>query len=558
MDFVNKAYAQIADLFRSMTPGTRIAAGLLLAVVVISLIYLFQYQAAGGDEYLLDGRPFSSSEMTAIETAFAQAGLKQSTIVGSRIRIPRGKKDVYLAALAESSALPADFSKYLDEAVASDSPFASSRSLELKRWNAKQKELALIISRIRGIQTATVQYDEETKHGLSRTKHKTAMVAVQSEGGSLDSDQIKAIKNVIASAYAGMDRQNITITDMTSGLSFGGALGPGGLSEDDSLYASHKQRYERDWKSKIVDQLSMIPGVVVGVNVELSPQTKKTTQTVKIDAKPVTISTSEFEKDSSTQPANPAGRPGAAPNGVGNQPVAVTTTTSGAETQANERRSEAQSVPGHEHVLEENAPLLPVSASAAIEVPASYYTRVWKVRNPAAAGQPEKAPDQVEITKIQLETKAWIEETVRNLLPKVEQGTNPYPHITVATYTDFPSTVAAEPTTMAQASTWFADNWRTLTMVAVGLVCLAILRSMVRSTAAAGPAAPVAAAVETGPRIAQVEEPLDDDSPEPAAALRRRFKSGDGTDLKAELRELVKENPDAAATILKSWIGEAA
>jgi hypothetical protein len=90
MDFVNKAYGQFTELLRSMSPGTRIAVGLLLVVIVVSLAYLFQYQVTAGDEYLLGGRPFSSSEMTAIEAAFAKAGLGQITIVGSQIRIPRG------------------------------------------------------------------------------------------------------------------------------------------------------------------------------------------------------------------------------------------------------------------------------------------------------------------------------------------------------------------------------------------------------------------------------------------------------------------------------------
>ena len=44
MDFLNKAFAQLSDLFRSMTPAARITAGLLLAVVVVSLVYLFRYQ----------------------------------------------------------------------------------------------------------------------------------------------------------------------------------------------------------------------------------------------------------------------------------------------------------------------------------------------------------------------------------------------------------------------------------------------------------------------------------------------------------------------------------
>ena len=66
MDFLNQASAQIADVFRSMSVGTRVVAALLLVAVVVSLVYLFQYQVSGGDEYLLGGRAFSASELTAI------------------------------------------------------------------------------------------------------------------------------------------------------------------------------------------------------------------------------------------------------------------------------------------------------------------------------------------------------------------------------------------------------------------------------------------------------------------------------------------------------------
>ena len=558
MDFVNKAFTQTADLLRSMSPGTRIAAGLLLVVIVISLVYLFQYQATSGDEYLLDGRPFSSSEVAAIEAAFAKADLGKSTIVGNRIRIPRGQKAVYLAALADNNALPADFYKYLDEATAGDSPFASTRSIEMKRWNAKQKELALILSRMRGIESATVQYDEEVRPGLARTKQKTAMVAVQTVSGSLDEDQLKAIRNVIASAYAGLERQHITVTDMTSGLSYGGAVGPGGMPDDESQYASHKLRHERAWQAKIADQLKMIPGVIVGVNVELSPEIQHTTQSVKLDTKPFAISSSETSKESTTQRAGNAGRPGAVPNGVGpgNNPIAVASAAAGAESTTTETNSQVQNLPGHEQVVQTRAPLVPTKVTASIEVPRSYITRVWREQNPTPAGQPAKEPDPADLVKIETDTKASIQETVRTLLPPVAEGTNPFPHINVAVYTDLPSAPIAAPSLAVTAGTWLADNWRTLAMVGLGLVCLVMLRGLVR-VPSTRPAPASSTAIESAPRIAATPEADEDEMPEPAAVLRKRFQSG-GPDLRTELRELVKENPDAAANILRSWIGDAA
>ena len=558
MDFVNKAYAQAAELFRSLSPGTRIVAGLLLAGIVVSLIYLFQFQATAGDEYLLGGRPFSGSELKACEAAFAKAGLSQSVIVGNQIRIPRGKKDEYLAALADGNALPADFNQYLDEATAADNPFASTKSIDVKLRNAKQKELALIISRMRGIESATVQFDEEIKSGLTRQKHKTAMVAVQTVGGALEEDQLKAIRNIVASAYAGLDRNDITITDMTSGLSFGGAPGPGGVPEGESVYATHKHNQERFYQRKITDQLSMIPGVIVGVNAELSPELEHTIRTVKLDPKPVPINARETSKESTTTAPQIGGRPGAVSNGVGNQAQSVAAAAGSGGSSTTETQSDIQTVPGFEESKTDKVGLIPTIVTASIEVPSSYFLKVWRQRNPAAAGATPKEPDPSDLAKVETETVNRIKETVRNLLPPVAQGTNPYPHIVVSTYTDLPGPAVVAPSLAATSGTWLAENWQMLAVVGVGLGSLLMLRGMIRSPAALPRPAAAHAEAHSGPRLAAVEsEPESADEAEPEKVLRRRFQSS-GPDLRAELQDIVKENPDAAANILRSWIGEAA
>jgi flagellar M-ring protein FliF len=559
MDFVNQTYAQLLELMRSMSVGTRIATGLLLALVVVSVAYLFQYQVAGGDEYLLGGRPFTPSELTAIEAAFAKAGLGKSQVVGSQIRIPRGQKELYLAAMADGNALPADFYKYFDEAVRSDSPFNSPKSMENRRLHAKQKELSLIIGRMKDIESASVLYDEETKRGLMQQKYKTAMVAVQTRGGQLDEEQVKAIRNVVASAYAGLDRHNITITDL-SGPTYGGALGPDGVPDDESLYAAHKIRFEREFLKKIQLQLSYIPGVIVGVNAELNPEMLNSSTTVKHDPKPVALLTKESTKEQTQHTPGAIGRPGAQSNGVetpGNRSVAVSAPTSGNESQLTETRSDIQNVTGHDTTVRQMAPLIPKKVTASIDIPASYYVEVWKKRNPQPADKPAKAPDAAEVATIETETKNSIKEKVRNLLPDVDKGTNPYPHIVVETYVDLPRATAAPPTLAASANTWLAENWQTLAVIGVGLVSLLMLQNMVRSPAGAPSTAAAVSTPPAQPRLAVHEPPKEEEELEPVKVLKSRF-SMTGPDLKAELREIVKENPDAAATILRSWIGEAA
>jgi len=204
------------------------------------------------------------------------------------------------------------------------------------------------------------------------------------------------------------------------------------------------------------------------------------------------------------------------------------------------------------------ARLTPKKVTASIDIPATYYVEVWKKRNPQPADKPAKPPDQAELATIEAEIKQRLKETVRNLLPDVDKGTNPYPHIVVETYTDTPKTAVAPPTLAKTAGSWLADNWQTLAMVGVGLVSLLMLRGMVRSTGGAPASANVAAAnAESAPPNLTIHQPPNDEEPEPVRALKSRFRST-GPDLKTELHEIVKENPDAAATILRSWIGEAA
>ena len=228
MDFLNKALAQISELFRSMTPSARITAALLLTAIIISLVYLFQYQSSTGDEFLLGGREFSAAEIAAAEAAFAKESLSKSQIIGNKIKIPRGEKAAYLAAMGSNNALPADFGTSLTSAAASENPFMSSKSLDIRLQAAKQKELSLIISRMKGVEVATVTFDEVDKPGFPRRKEKTAMVALKTTpGNELSAEQVRSIRNTVSAAYAGLDRNHVTVTDMSGTRSYAGT-GPDG------------------------------------------------------------------------------------------------------------------------------------------------------------------------------------------------------------------------------------------------------------------------------------------------------------------------------------------
>jgi flagellar M-ring protein FliF len=92
-------------------------------------------------------------------------------------------------------------------------------------------------------------------------------------------------------------------------------------------------------------------------------------------------------------------------------------------------------------------------------------------------------------------------------------------------------------------------------MIFVGLFSLLMLRGMTRAARTSPP--PEEAAL--GPRLVlpgEVETEQEAQMSE-APALKRRARST-GPGLREELTEMVKEDPDAAANILRNWIGDAA
>ena len=195
MNFINTSQSAINDLFRTNSLSARITSALVLAVVVISLVYLFRYQTKQADEYLFGGVGVDPQELIAIEGAFGKTGLGKYDIEGNRILVPRGQKSVYIAALVDNDALPRSFGDDYARSTSETSIWVSSDQRAEKVKAARQKELARIISSMSGIAEATVEFDETTRGGFTNRKERTAVVAVRPTAGkSLDAGQNQSIR----------------------------------------------------------------------------------------------------------------------------------------------------------------------------------------------------------------------------------------------------------------------------------------------------------------------------------------------------------------------------
>lgn len=553
MDFLNKAFEQVKDLFVSMTPGSRIIAGLLVIAIVTSVAFLFQSNMFQKDVPILSGAPIAPADQKAILAAFASESLDDYEVVGSQIYVPRSRRVDYIAALVKNNAIPPDFHDSMSDAIGQASPFESEAHRADRQKVAREKEMALVLRNMRGIEYASVQYDIEDKGGFPRKKVYTASVVVRPSGSEeIDPKTVKSVQNYVAHSIAGLDAEHVSVTDLNTRKTFSG-MDNDLASVNDDPYAARKKWFEDHWTETIDNALRFISGNNVTVNVELDPEMNRIEKGIKYDPRPTPLASMAEKSSEIRRTPSDGGRPGLERQGP-NQPTAVSSSPMREET-SESNREETLAVTNQDYTQKQLASLTPKRVTVSVSIPSQYYVDVWNSRNPTPAGQQPKTPDPGELKKIEDETKKTVETTVVTLLPEQAKGDDPYPQVYVWTAPQLPETPTVEPAVADTAMAWLATNWQTLATIAFAAVGLFMLRSMLSN--GAGASEPSEAFKLEDPAAAQAKEEKKEQQPEGSmqGLLKKRFAQGGGPNLKNELADMVREDPDTALGILQTWIG---
>jgi flagellar M-ring protein FliF len=306
--------------------------------------------------------------------------------------------------------------------------------------------------------------------------------------------------------------------------------------------------------------------VNVKVNVELNPELQSDCTDVKVD-KPLAIDVREVAKTAITQgTASGGGRPGLASQGGVNAPGSVANSSasaSGPKTETEDTTRQEKSVVSSTNTITKRAPLTPRRVTVTVGVLSSYYEKIWEEQHPAAPGTEPKKADANALAQIEADFKKNIQFHVAQLIPlppRIVDGApiEVTPMVSVMTFQHIASAPIVPPTIAEKSLSWLNQYWTTLGTLGLGLVSLVVLRSMVRSVSATESPRPAPAVASVSSAFGQTSEG-DDALPaeiqEAAAKLKRRVKSGPS--MRDELVEIVREDPDAAANILRSWIGSA-
>ena len=322
-------------------------------------------------------------------------------------------------------------------------------------------------------------------------------------------------------------------------------------------YGSRYLKLTSDWEdactAKIYKLLSDIPGVKARVTVILDPTESQSETKLTPDPKGTAAVTSEKEISRDHEGAVPAGRPGS----VANQSLTLRANQAqGAKENESETEATTTNIVGGKTESKKLVGMTPIWMAASVVVPHSYLVSVWKQENPPAEGGTVKEPETKDLQAVEQRVMTRVRENVANLLPPDMKGVSDKNQlVTVTVGRDIEPEPFAEPSLAETSFAWLSENWRMLGLVFLALASLGLLRSTIKSAPLDHPVERRAQAALTVESDAfESEESRETEMHKKQQRRLANFSRG-GASLRDELSELVKEDPDAAANILRTWIG---
>ena len=542
---MNTLIAQIRDLFESMTPGARITAGLLLVVAAVSLAYLFQGNVAGPDAFLFGGERFSQSEINRMTAAMAEANITGWEVDSNRISVTQSKQEDCIAAIASAGALPNNFAQFMDQALSQGGPMEGRRQFELRTKTARENQLSLIVSKMPWVESAYVMLDFQERRGFNRHNDASASVFVTPHPGeSVDKVRARNIQQFVAGISTSLTADSVQVT------SGGNEAMVGSDPWFDDPYLQAREELQKSYKNRILQGLDYIAGVRVEVSAELENMQKRMVkQSEPVDGKPLRT-TSELDTEESTI-ADGGGQPGRQANGPGRNGLDPGLNRQNTKKTSRENGTEEFAV-GFNDTVEHYLGFKPKEMYASIAIPRSYVLGVWQQDNP------EGDPAELTVTELQtMETslKIDVERFVQNILPRLALGEDEYRQVEVVFYDSLAPPEIAPPSMVDKATVWAGQYWGTLSMIGLAMFSLLLLRSALKPTSGDGAEGTAAATLQLDLGSESPTSEETDDEQADSERPKLRIKKSDS--LKEDLSEMVREDPDAAANILRAWINNA-
>ena len=554
MGAIQKSLGAINTQLADLTSTAKMLIGSLMVILTMSLFFVAQY--AGRPAMVPLSINMDVDAKTAVIAYLERSNIRHDD-TGTRLLVPAEQRYTVLAHLTEQEVITGDQITF-DSLIENDSPFLT-RDQNDRRWLiAKMNVLSALISRFDGIRRATVVIDKPRETGFARTHVRpSAMVTVTPRGDGLSASQVEAIAHVVASSEAGLKPQDVRVIDSKRGTSH---QAPNDDEMTTDKYLEIKRAAEKHVKTTIEDLLAYIPGVRIGVNALMATARVEGHTEAYEDPKvgPLESSSRTIESTSrsTSQEAGFQPNTGAAVAPSGARGTQLTDERTSEKTRPKFPRDIRRYVDHKGYALEMNATIL---------VPRSYFLSLYRMER----NDPEAAPSEAELEPIVTAETTRIRADVE---PIVDTGAfeDAVPGTVVVSMIPDITTMATTATLAPSMGSGIVQGGddpigmglpggliKYIGLVGLALLSLAMMFLMVRR-------AGVHAELPSAEEIVGVPPPLPTDQSEVVGEAEESAPAMEGVELDDaalqrkqmlnQISDMVKQNPDEVANLLRRWI----
>jgi flagellar M-ring protein FliF len=543
MDLLKSQLERIQRQLAGLNASQKMLTAALAAIMVITVVWWGKYAGEAEMTALLP-QAFSPADMGRIQEHLSEKDV-HFTVAGDKIMVPADRRMEILSDLTYARVMPRNMQAGFEEIIKQMSPFDPESNRE-KLWNhGKEMLLSQLIGSFPDVAQADVIIDATSIQRIEGSVLPSATVNItMHEGSPATQKLVDAAAGAVAGAQSGiaLDRIKVIVNGVAQKVHGAEAA----LADGADQLALIQQN--EAWLEDKVRQTYNIPGLHVGVRIKLNTATVHF-EKHDFDAKGVVRTTIETtgDTDEVTGPAPAPVEPGTMPNVAMSAGPSVGAAP--AQSQTHEKNTEKNQNYVPETITSSQSTAGDASAiGATVNVPLSYFTRVFKSRDPSI-----KDPTYAQLLPLIQEESIKLRDGIAHCVA-VAKPTDVF----VDTYVDAAPTLAVQPATASSSSAvslLVSGHAREIALGVLAVMSLFMASMMVRKSAPS----PVPAL-----RVAE---------PAPSSLLPGELIAGeavsgdpmmDGMELNEEavksrqvvdqVSTMVRENPDAAAALVKRWL----
>lgn len=548
MDAFKAQFQRIQQQLSALSASQKMLVMSLVAIMVMTMLWWARYAGTSELEPLLN-QPMSESDIAQITHALSARNI-EARVVGGKILVPAQRRMEALAHITYAQLLPSDTRSGFDEMISRISPWQPQSQSEAMFNRGKEMTLSNIIRGWPNVRMAAVMIDPTRERRIGATVQPTASINIQTRG--VDNRErhrlAESAARFVASAQAGLTPDNVTVVidGRTERV-----RKPGGNDYASGELYEQIEALERRYTEKIMQVVGYTGNALVTVSVEVETQSSEETRRIfdRIQQKERTIETDASE---SIQPQLAASEPGAASNMGLEVPVVSASPAASSTSEKNRTELENFADVSEQHIVRPGG--RPTVTAAAVRIPKSFFVHRWRERNPGA-GDP--TPEALQ---------PMIDAEVAHIGQLVAAATNIWvpDRISVGTYYDgiptlsSPGMASAGGAGEGTVGLLLGSNVKEIAIGLLALISL-FMASMIVKKGAPQPTIVEPPEPREPPRLQSGEEVAGEVGG--AASLLDGMELDEDAlqaqQMVEQVQNMVKDNPDAAANLVKRWLNQA-